>query len=287
MKVLVFAAGLGTRLKPLTDTLPKALVPIGGVTMLEHLIRKLKAAGFDEIVINVHHFADKIRSFVEENDYFGVNIRFSDETDLLRETGGGIRHAARLLNDGEPFLVHNVDIISNLDLMDFYRSQYSIVSQSGGADSMPLATLLVSSRETERYLLFDTDNNLCAWVNMSSGEFKSPFVELKQDYLEYIEKAEGTGAPDLFKRDHIEEFLKGNSLSKYAFAGIHTISPAVFQLMQDWPEKFSIIDFYLSVAAKKSIRAYVSDDLRLIDVGRIENLCEAADFLQLNAKTTL
>ena len=119
---------------------------------------------------------------------------------------------------------------------------------------------------------------------MSSGEFKSPFVELKQDYLQFMERVEGSGpgSSDLFKRNHIEEFLSENSLSKYAFAGIHSISPAVFQLMQNWPEKFSIIDFYLSVAAKKSIRAYVSDDLKLIDVGRIENLCEAADLLQLS-----
>ena len=283
MKVLIFAAGLGTRLKPLTDTLPKALVPVGGVALLEILIKKLKAAGFGEIVINVHHFADKISDFVEDNGNFGVNIRFSDETDLLRETGGGIRHAARLLNDGEPFLVHNVDILSNLDLMEFYRSQYSVVSHSAGADSMPLATLLVSNRNTERYLLFDTDRNLCAWVNMSTGDFKSPFIELKQDYLNFMNKIEGSSNSNLLSREHIEDFLQENALGKYAFAGIYTNSPAIFQFMQEWPEKFSIIDFYLSMAAKNNIRAYVCPDLKLIDVGRIENLIEGENFLRENS----
>ncbi len=121
MKALIFAAGLGTRLKPLTDTMPKALVPVGGKPLLRHVLDKLIAAGYDDIVINVHHFADQIREYVAANDSFGVKIAFSDETDLLRETGGGIRHAEPLLapadapDTHEPFLVHNVDILSNLD----------------------------------------------------------------------------------------------------------------------------------------------------------------------------
>ena len=123
MKALVFAAGLGTRLKPLTDTMPKALVPVGGVPLLERVMTKLVAAGYDEIVINVHHFADQIRDYVAAHDAFGVKVSFSDETDLLRETGGGIRHAAPLLDGAEPFLVHNVDILSNLDLA-WFRAQH-------------------------------------------------------------------------------------------------------------------------------------------------------------------
>jgi N-acetyl-alpha-D-muramate 1-phosphate uridylyltransferase len=124
MKAMIFAAGLGTRLKPLTDTMPKALVPVGGKPLLEILIRKLVASGFTEIVINVHHFADQIIRFVEEHDAFGADVRFSDESGKLLETGGGIKKAIPLLLEGgvaeRPFLVHNVDILSNVDLQDFY-----------------------------------------------------------------------------------------------------------------------------------------------------------------------
>ena len=140
MKAMIFAAGLGTRLKPLTDTMPKALVPVGGKPLLEILIRKLVASGFAEIVINVHHFADQIIRFVEEHDAFGAAIRFSDESGKLLETGGGIKKAIPLLLESgvaeRPFLVHNVDILSNVDLQDFYR-------HGAGAAALLLATLSV------------------------------------------------------------------------------------------------------------------------------------------------
>ena len=113
MRALVFAAGLGTRLKPLTDTMPKALVPVGGKPLLCHVISRLKDAGIDDVVVNVHHFADQIINYLKEQDNFGIKISVSDERDLLRETGGGIRHARRFL-EGGPFLVHNVDILSDL-----------------------------------------------------------------------------------------------------------------------------------------------------------------------------
>ena len=112
MRALVFAAGLGTRLKPITDTVPKALVPVCSKPLLGHLVEKLKQNGYGEVVINLHHFPQQIKDYVEQNGSFGIKVSFSDESDLLRETGGGIRHAAPLLDDGEPFLVHNVDIIS-------------------------------------------------------------------------------------------------------------------------------------------------------------------------------
>ena len=121
MKAMVFAAGLGTRLKPITDTMPKALVPVGGKPLLYHVVTKLKAAGFDDIVINVHHFADSIIDYVHGQDDFGIKVSFSEERDLLRETGGGIRHARPLLEGGS-FLVHNVDILSDLDL-EWFLSQ--------------------------------------------------------------------------------------------------------------------------------------------------------------------
>ena len=142
MKAMIFAAGLGTRLRPLTDTLPKALVPVGGKPLLYHVLMKLKAAGINEFVINVHHFADKIISYLGENDNFGLDISISDETGGLLETGGGLLHARNYL-DGQ-FLVHNVDILSNLDVASF----------AGNARPEAMATLLVSERTTSRYLLF-------------------------------------------------------------------------------------------------------------------------------------
>ena len=121
MKAMIFAAGLGTRLKPITDILPKALVPIAGKPLLEHVILKLKAVGFDEIIVNIHHFPNQIIEFLKANNNFGIRIEVSDERDELLDTGGGIRKAARFFDDGKPFLVHNVDILSNVDLKALYH----------------------------------------------------------------------------------------------------------------------------------------------------------------------
>ena len=264
MKALIFAAGLGTRLKPITDTLPKALVPVAGEPLLHILIAKLKEAGYNQVVINLHHFAEKIKDYLSQNNNFGIEIQFSDETDLLRETGGGIRHAAALLEGNEPFLVHNVDIISNLNFEDFLDAHYS---ESISADT-PLATLLVSERKTSRYLLFDSQNNLAGWINLATGEVKSPFQELKREPSE-----------ELFDAD---KFLKEHGLKKYAFAGTHIISPLVFNIMEGWPEKFSIIDFYLAMADKYIIKGYVKNDLELVDVGKLDSLDKAQElYLQL------
>ena len=233
MKALVFAAGLGTRLKPLTDTMPKALVPVNGVPLLQQVVEKLEAAGYDEIVINVHHFADMIRDFVATHDSFGVRISFSDETDLLRETGGGIRHAAPLLKGDEPFLVHNVDILSNLDLA-WFRAQH----RPGD-----LSTILVSDRPTQRYFLFDEDGLLVGWTNLATGEVRSPWPGIDPDRC-----------------------------TRLAFSGIHYISPAIFPLMHDWPEKFPIVDFYLAVCRTHAVRAAVMPGLVLHDVGKLSEL---------------
>ena len=234
MKALIFAAGLGTRLKPLTDTMPKALVPVSGKPLLQHVMEKLVAAGYDEIVINVHHFAEMIRDFVAANEGFGARVSFSDETDLLRETGGGIRHAEPLLADGtEPFLVHNVDILSNLDLT-WFRAQHH---------AGDLATILVSDRETSRYFLFDEDGLLVGWTNIATGEVRSPWPGIDPDRC-----------------------------TRLAFAGIHCISPAIFPLMHPWPEKFSIVDFYLDVCRTHDVRAAVMPGLEIHDVGKLSEL---------------
>ena len=138
MKALIFAAGRGNRLKPLTDTTPKALVPVDGKPMLEHVILKLKAAGFDRIAINIHHLGQQIIDFLRANDNFGVEIYLSDEREYLLDTGGGIKHAEPFLNGNEPFLVHNVDIFSNVDLQRLYQHHI---------ENKALATLLVSQRK--------------------------------------------------------------------------------------------------------------------------------------------
>ncbi len=260
MKAMIFAAGMGTRLKPITDTIPKALVPVCSQPLLKHLIDKLKDAGYTSVVINVHHFAEKIREYVAQNNNFGIEISFSDESDLLRETGGGIKHAAALLNDGEPFLVHNVDILSNLNLEAFYEAH---LAESISIDT-PLATILVSERETARYFLFDAQNNLVGWMNKLSGEVKSPYGELRREPSENFDW---------------EKFLKENSLKKYAFAGTHIMSSEIFRLMEDWPERFPIVDFYLKMADKYIIKGYVKNDLEMVDVGKLDSLEQAEKFL--------
>ncbi|MBQ9397211.1 MAG: nucleotidyltransferase family protein [Bacteroidales bacterium] len=233
MKALIFAAGLGTRLRPITDTMPKALVPVGGKPLLEHVATKLIAAGYDDLVINVHHFAEQIRDYVAARNKWGVQVAFSDETDLLRETGGGIRHAAPLLAGNEPFLVHNVDILSNFD-PTWFRSQHH---------AGDLATILVSERETQRYFLFDDDNRLVGWMNRATGEVRSPWPGIDPDQCKCL-----------------------------AFSGIHLIDPAILPLMQDWPEKFPIVDFYLAVCRTHTVRAAVQPGLELHDVGKLSQL---------------
>lgn len=240
MKAMIFAAGLGTRLKPLTDTMPKALVPVAGKPMLEHVINKLKNAGFDEIIINVHHFAEQIIDFLQANNNFGITIHISDETNKLLDTGGGIKKAAPFLN--EPCLIHNVDILSNTDLKALF--DYHLKS---GNDS----TLLVSPRKTVRYLLFNEENRLCGWINKDS-------LQTKPEGFIY--------QPDIQK--------------EYAFSGIHVISPNLFQEMDDkWTGKFSIMDFYLQTCKDMQIGGYAKEDLRLIDIGKPETLAQAADFI--------
>lgn len=239
MKAMIFAAGLGTRLKPITDTLPKALVPVGGKTLLEHVVNKLASQGFDELVINVHHHADMIIDFLKEKNNFGLTIHISDEREMLLDTGGGIRKASQFLNDGEPFLVHNVDILSNADLKALYEQHLS---------SKNAVTLLVNERETSRYLLFDEQQRMCGWLNKKTGEVKSPLFDF-----------------------HPCEYRK------FAFSGIHIISPEIFKWMNDYPEKFPIMDFYIENAVNFRIGASVNPQLSMIDVGKLDTLKEAEE----------
>lgn len=249
MNALIFAAGLGTRLKPLTDTMPKAMVPICGKPLVQILIEKLKAIGVTEIVINVHHFAQQIIDFVQANDSFGIDIRFSDETDQLLETGGGLKKAARLFSNADPILVHNVDILSNADLLSLYNNATS-------------TTLLVSQRDTQRYLLFDQDNRLVGWTNIATGEIRSPFPDIKA--------LEQSG----------QQSIVNCQLKKFAFSGIQVFHPSLLPLMDSWQGKFSIIDFYLSICDKVDIHCHFDSQLQLLDVGKLDTITKAEAFLQ-------
>ena len=238
MKALIFAAGLGTRLRPLTDTMPKALVPVAGVPMLARVLCKLRDAGMDSFVVNVHHFAEQIERFLAEKGNFGVPVAISREEREPLETGGGIRHAAPLLaSPAGRFLVHNVDILSDLDVRWFLAQD----------DPKSLATLLLIDAPADRYLLFDDEMRLVGWTNVRTGEVKSPFL------------------PD----------FDPSKYRRYSFCGIHIVSEAVFDKMASWPEKFSIIDFYLQQAAENKIRGVLAPDLQLIDIGSPAKLAEA------------
>ena len=248
---MIFAAGLGTRLKPLTDTMPKALVRVGGEPLIKRVIMNLAAAGVDRIVVNVHHFAGQIIDYLKDNDNFGLDIRISDETAGLLETGGGIKKAAPLFDSTAPILIHNVDILSNVDLREFY--QIASQSEKGKVKSEESecdAVLLVSWRKTKRYLLFNDDMKLVGWTNIETGEVRSPYPELNP-----------------------------KECRMYAFAGIHALSPRLLKMMDQFPDRFGIIDFYLKACATHNIKGYVKDDLKLMDIGKLDTLAQAKEFL--------
>ena len=236
MQAMVFAAGLGTRLKPLTDRMPKALVEVAGKPLLWHVLKRLEQAGASRVVVNVHHFAGQIISYLE-NHSFALDLHISDESSLLLDTGGGLKKASALFQTDCPILIHNVDILSNVDLSRLYDS-------AGDAD----ATLLVSPRVTKRYLLFDEDMRLNGWKNIETGEQKGPCT---------------ADSPQMF-----------------AFSGIHVFSPRLFPLMDEWPERFGIIDFYLKACADRPIYGYLKDDLHLLDVGKLDSLEKAEEFVK-------
>jgi NDP-sugar pyrophosphorylase family protein len=253
MKAMIFAAGLGTRLKPLTDTLPKALVPLAGKTLLQWQIEQLKAAGITDIVVNVHHFPDMIINYLKENDNFGCTIQVSDEREMLLETGGGLRKAEALLgsdiqefrSSGEGILICNVDILSNIDIPTLLQSY----------NPAEMGLVVVSKRDTQRYLLFNEENRLCGWTNIATGE---------------VRPASFASSP--------------NSLiaSRLAFSGMQVLNPRIFDCMSDIVEqkgeKFSLIDLYLNIAQKEILRAYIPENYRMMDVGKINQLSEAEAF---------
>ena len=237
-QAMIFAAGLGTRLKPLTDTMPKALVKVGGEPLLWYVIQKLKRAGYERIVVNVHHFADQIIDYLNANQQFGLDIRISDERQQLLETGGGIKKAWPLFDANEPVLIHNVDILSNLDL-----------------ETLPMDAplLVVSQRQTKRYLQFDDTMRLQGWINIETGQQKGPVTH---------------------------HSTLNTQLRNLAFSGIHVFHPSLAPLLDEWPERFPIMDFYLKACENHLIRGYEAKDLRLLDVGKLDTLDNAEEFIK-------
>lgn len=233
MQAMILAAGLGTRLKPITENIPKALVELEGKTLLEIAIRNLIEYNFRKIVINVHHFSDKVKEFLD-NNIFAADIYISDETDLLLDTGGGIKNAKKYF-DNSPVLIHNVDVISNLNLYEFY--QYHIYDDAA-------ASLCVSKRASNRYLLFNQNNILCGWQDV--------------------------------KKDEKIIVRNETNLEPYAFNGIHIINP---DLTKSFPDEkvFSIIKAYLEIAKSEDIVAYRTDEIKWIDVGKTDSLKAAEE----------
>jgi len=242
MKAMILAAGLGTRLRPLTDHRPKALVEIAGHTMLEITLSRLRAFGIREVIVNVHHFADMIVEYLKTNHNFGMRIEVSRE-EVLLDTGGGLKKAAWFfLEDsgalGEPFVLHNVDVLSTIDLrrMAQFHSEHQA-----------LATLAVKNREASRYLLFDERLQLCG------------------------RQAGRDGEPELVGSLPPVQAL--------AFCGIHVISPRILAMMPE-EDVFSIIDCYLRIAAEEEqIVAFRADEDYWRDLGSPDNLSQAAQDL--------
>ena len=243
MKAMILAAGPGTRLRPLTDHRPKALVEVAGRTLLEITLSRLRAYGIREVIINVHHFADMILDYLKTNHNFGMRIEVSRE-EVLLDTGGGLKKAAYFfLEDSnrfeEPFILHNVDVISTIDLRRMVQFH---------TEKQALATLAVQNRETSRYLIFDEQLQLCG---RRSG--------LDQN-IEFVRSSQQVQA--------------------LAFSGIHVISPRLFPMMME-EGVFTIITSYLHLAAhQERILAFRADEYYWRDLGRPENLMQAAQDLK-------
>jgi NDP-sugar pyrophosphorylase family protein len=244
MDAMILAAGLGTRLREHTQDTPKALVQVGGVAVLEHVARRLVAAGADRLIINLHHHAERIIEHVQQRAGFGVDVVFSHETDAPLETGGGLRHAAALFRADLPFFLHNVDVLCDADLRRMYAAHL-------GGDA--LATLAVQQRQSSRQLLFD-ERGLCGRV------------DARADPPHTDPRAAATHGP---------RPAADAAVLRVAFAGIHVISPTLLALLTE-RGAFSIIDAYLRLAAAgHRIRQYDIGDAVWLEIGTPERLAAA------------
>jgi len=242
MRAMILAAGLGTRLRPLTDDRPKALVEINGRTLLEITLSRLRTFGVHDVIVNVHHFADLVADYLKANDNFGMHIEVSRE-DVLLDTGGGLKKAAYFFTEApdksdKPFILHNVDVLSTIDLQRMLQSH---------AANDALATLAVQDRKTSRYLLFDEHLQLCG-------------------------RKSGDDEPELVR--------PANQTQPLAFSGIHIISPRLLPMMTE-DGAFSIITTYLRLAAQgEKIQAVHADEYYWRDLGSPENIARAAQDLK-------
>jgi NDP-sugar pyrophosphorylase family protein len=240
MKAMILAAGLGTRLRPLTDDRPKALVEVAGHTLLEITLQRLRQFGIREVIVNVHHFAEMVVEYLKKNDNFGMRIEISRE-EVLLDTGGGLKKAARFFledasNSDEPFILHNVDVLSTIDLERMVQSH---------RENQALATLAVQERETSRYLLFDARNQLCG---RRAGRDRKPGIVR----------------------------ACGQTLA-LAFSGVHVISPRLLTRMTE-DGAFSIITSYLRLSGEgEKIVGFRADEYYWRDLGRSENVMQAAE----------
>jgi len=241
MKAMILAAGLGTRLRPLTDHRPKALVEVAGRTLLEITLARLRTFGISDVIINVHYFADMILKYLEKNDNLGMRIEISRE-EVLLDTGGGLKKAAYFFREqSEPFILHNVDVISTIDLGRMVQFH---------TENQALATLAVQDRKTSRYLLFDEARQLCG--RRSGSDEKTELVRSSQP------------------------------VQALAFSGIHVISPRIFSMMSE-EGVFSVIQSYLRLAAQgEKILGFRVDEYYWRDLGRPENVVQAAEDFKHN-----
>lgn len=242
MKAMIFAAGIGSRLKPFTLEHPKALAPVGGRPILGLVIEKLIKCGVDFLVINVHHFAEQIVNYLSDNHNFGIDIKVSDESGRLLDTGGGLRKASEWLrNSDDPIIVHNADILTDFPLHEMVTRHI---------DAGNVATLLAAQRPTSRYLLFDQSMRMRGWTNMSSGEVRPVALE-------------------------VDKFIK------FAFGGVHVVAPRIFDALDNFAEMdspFSITDFYIDKCAELPIGAFLPPQTyNWFDIGRPDSLKKASD----------
>lgn len=238
---MILAAGLGTRLKPWTNHHPKALAVVNNKSLLQRNVEYLQQFGIADVVINVHHFADQVVTAVETNNGWGSNIVISDERDEVLETGGGLLKASTLLNPTSPFVLLNVDILTDLDLDAMMASHQK---------HNPLATLATTNRKTSRWLLFDEDDNLCGWRNTSPENPAQIIME--------------KGDPVRLKRN----------VKQKGFSGIHIINPKIFSLIKQ-QGRFSIIDVYVDLMNEYNIKSFDHSGGKFIDVGRPESVVKA------------
>lgn len=241
-KAIILAAGLGTRLRPITSDRPKALVKVDGIPLLEYACLHCKFYGIKHIIINVHHFAGQIIDFLKSKNNFGIDIEISDESEKLLETGGGIKKASAFFEGCSRILAYNVDILTDLNLsemIDFHDKQSSFV------------TLAVRNRKTSRYILVDQSKRMVGWKNMSTNET-------------------------------LIKVVPHSRIKPLGFSGVQILSPEIYKCFENYPDRFSIMDTYIDICKEKNIFSFIHDSTFWMDIGKLDMLAEADKVLSEN-----